>query len=265
MENKISWHYNLRINIPTILFLHAFPANSDMWDPQFHLMKELKLPFIAPDYPGFGKSFIPEMKLEIDDYAHAIFNILQNNGITEVIPVGLSMGGYVALALYRLYPKMFKGLVLADTKIYADTDVVRNNRIKMINDLDKESNKEKLQSLFDTHIDKFFISDIRMNNAQLMKKMDSIFETVSVRGVIEAQRAMAYRSDSTKLVKKMDFPVLFMVGEKDELTTVNDIEKMVNYFPDAQMKVIPNAAHLSNMENPDEFNKSLKKYLEKII
>jgi len=262
MAYHTKWQYKMWINTPTVLLLHAFPASSEMWEPQLTLMKEMNLPVIAPDYPGFGKSSIPEKEMDIDDYAHAIYDILRETDISEVIIVGLSMGGYVALALYRLYPQIFKGLVLADTKISADNLEVKKKRMDMIQSL---INQKSLNPVFENHLDLFFSPESRMQKPELIEKMYKIFNTASVNGVKEAQRAMANRLDSTELVKKMNFPVLVITGEKDKLTTVSATEQMVKYFPDAELKIIPDAAHLSNLENPIEFNKTLGNYLKRII
>ena len=265
MDHKIDWHYQIQINRPTVLLLHAFPLSNSMWEPQLGLLRKMRMPYIAPDYPGFGKTGSPRLELEIEDYAHTIHSILIQNGIEEVIPVGLSMGGYVALALYRLYPELFKGLVLADTRIYEDNETVRNKRIGMINDLEKESNVKKLNSVFDSHIELFFTEESRISRPELLEKTRKIFDTVSVKGVVEAQRAMANRPDSTDITKRMEFPVLFLTGEADQLTTIEQTQEMLTHFKNAEMKIISNAAHLSNMENPEGFNNNLMEYLQKVI
>lgn len=122
----INYHDKISIKLyyPTIpvVFLHAFPVNRRMWQPQMDFLKKLGIGYIAWDYPGFGNSKIIKKTTEIRDYSEYAYEILQEIGIRKAIFVGASMGGYVALSLFREHPESFMGLLLANTRAHADDE-----------------------------------------------------------------------------------------------------------------------------------------------
>ena len=104
--------------LPLVL-LHAFPLNATMWHPQITaLMSECRC--IAPDLRGFGSS--PTVgPYSMDQYADDVAGLLDYLQVDRAVVAGLSMGGYVALSLWRRHQSRVRGLVLADTRATADT------------------------------------------------------------------------------------------------------------------------------------------------
>src|SRR5215831_17491331 len=113
-----------------VVLLHAFPLHSGMWRPQLERVPE-GWRFIAPDFPGFGASAALPPEGAIDDYAAAIGNLMDDLELDDAVIAGLSMGGYVAFAMFRQLPARFSGLVLADTRPQADTPDGRAGRARM--------------------------------------------------------------------------------------------------------------------------------------
>src|SRR5436189_2520269 len=112
-----------------ILFLHAFPLNRSMWADQLKaLLDENRFRLVAPDWRGFGESDITAEISTMEMLADDIAALMDSLGIDTAILCGLSMGGYVAFAFLRKYPRRVSGLILADTRPGADTAEVRANR-----------------------------------------------------------------------------------------------------------------------------------------
>ncbi len=244
-----------------VVFLHAFPVNYKMWKPQMEYLQQKNRGFIAWDYPGFGKSKILEKEMNLTDYGEFIYQLLQDLGIHKGIFVGLSMGGYVALSLYRNHPNIFAGLMLANTKASADTAEGKQKRMTMVDSLKKSLD---LSPVIDTHIEKFFTEETRQNNKNLVNQVEHLMQDSTVAGVIQAQKAMAERADSNELLPQMDFPVTVVSGDSDELISVSLAEEMANKIPNAKLEIIPGAAHLSNMEKPEKFNACLMELIERV-
>ena len=97
-----------------VVLLHAFPLNSTLWRPQIE-RAPTGWRFVAPDLPGFGASVLPAAR-SVEAMAREVLNVLDEQGIAQAVIGGMSMGGYVTLALYRLAPERFAGMVLADTR-----------------------------------------------------------------------------------------------------------------------------------------------------
>lgn len=256
------FYYQLYLNPKehksAVVFLHAFPLNSKMWEPQFGKLREKNIPFLALDYPGFGKSALWTKEPSMDDFADLAYHSINRLDLGKVIIVGLSMGGYVALALYRKYPDIFKGLVLANTRAVADSDEGKRKRFKLVDEI---RNDPAMRGLIRLHLQKFFTDEISMNKPELPPLAESLMKEAKPIGVIHALQAMAGRADSTDLLQKMDFPVLVVAGEKDSLTSVDDARAMTDQLQKAKLSVLSDAAHLSNLEKAEEFNEILMQYL----
>src|SRR5919206_3995273 len=99
---------------PVVLLVHGFPLNRSMWDPQLGVLRE-RARVIVPDLRGFGASEAgPPGPLGMDQHADDLVALLDALGIRDpVVYVGLSMGGYVGLALWRRHPERVRALVLA--------------------------------------------------------------------------------------------------------------------------------------------------------
>src|SRR5213592_1729188 len=102
----------------TLVLLHGFPLHSGMWEPQL-VLAEQGWRIVAPDFRGMGSTSASNAAWEsttVDDYAGQVIDLLDALHIEDAVIGGLSMGGYVAFAMFRHAPRYFRGLVLADTR-----------------------------------------------------------------------------------------------------------------------------------------------------
>ena len=253
--------FDMAIHRPTVVFLHAFPMNRWMWQPQITCLADFGIPAVVLDYPGFGATppfnFPPTMK----DYAQYVRAILDELSIPKAVFVGLSMGGYVAFALYRLIPDRFAGLVLADTRATADTEETRHRRMQMIADVRQARSPDPVIA---AHLDRFLTASTRQTRSQLVETVRDLMQQASPMGIIQALWAMAERPDSTPLLNDFPFPVLVIAGEQDPLTPPDAMREMADRIREAEFVAVADAAHLSNMEQPDVFNDALLRYLRRI-
>ena len=246
----------------TVLFLPAFPLNHKMWQPQAEFLAKKGVRYFTPDYPGFGGRSVPDKNLTMSDYAEEVYREVVKSQIERAIVVGLSMGGYVALALFRSHPELFTGLLLANTRATADTEEGRRNRRTMIAQLEQD---EDLTPVIESHLEKFFSEQTRRENPALLEQTRQMMRESSVEGVIRAQKAMAGRPDSLELLPQINFPVVVVAGKADQLTTTEDAQKMVERLPRVTLHVIPGAAHLSNLEFPEKFNQALWALIKDVL
>lgn len=247
---------------PAVVFLHAFPMNRRMWRPQIEALADRGIPCVAPDYPGFGEAPPWPFPPTIDDYARYVLERLEALRVPQAVFVGLSMGGYVAFALYRRAPERFRGLVLADTRATADTEAARARRLQLI---EATRQARSVEPLVEAHIDKFFTPRTRAERPAVVQEAERLMRTTTPVGAIQALWAMADRPDSTDLLTRMDFPVLVVVGAEDPLTPPVEAQAMADRLPRADLVVLPEAAHLANMERPEAFNEALSAYLARVL
>ena len=210
-----------------MLLLHAFPLSADQWLPQLTRVAP-GWRAIAPDHRGFhgtGPAFgMSDEPVTMETYAADALELLAHLGIERTAVAGLSMGGYVAMALARLAPQRLDALVLADTRATADTEEGRAGRDRMID---------------------------------LAHVIQHVIEQNPPAGIVAGLQAMKSRPDSFEMLTALSCPVTIICGDEDRLTPVADSEAMHRAIPGSTLVVLPRAGHLSNLEAPDGFTAAL--------
>ena len=243
-----------------LVLLHAFPLNRTMWEPQITPFSA-RFRTIAVDLRGHGASNAGHTPHTLEDFATDIKHLLDHLNIQEAIFVGLSMGGYILMALYRLYPDRVKGLVLADTRAQADTPEGRAGRFEMI----RTAETQGVSAIADIMIPRLLSAHTIQTNPDLVGKVRRMILDNPVKTIVADLRAMAERPDSVPLLEKIARPTLVLVGELDQGTPPSDARVMAERIPDAQLAVLPGAAHLSNLEAPEAFNQAVLSFLREIV
>jgi 3-oxoadipate enol-lactonase len=236
-----------------VLFLHAYPLNRAMWDAQIQAVAGAGWTAIAPDFPGFGNA--PQRgETTLGAFADRALEALDQAGFERAVIVGLSMGGYVALRMLEHASDRIAALVLCDTRAGADTPEAAQKRLEAADRAERQGTG--------------WIADAMLPNLVAPNANEGVRDTVrrliaqaSASGVAKAQRAMAARPDSRPLLSRVGVPTLVLVGSEDALTPLTESVAMAKAIPDARLEVIPNAGHLSNLEQPDAFNRALTGFL----
>ena len=237
-----------------ILWIHGFPLSSSIFEDQ------LAIPgarHIMPDLPGFGQSRVTGGDVTIDDYAKLMIDLLDHRGIDRAVIAGLSMGGYIALAIARLAPERLRGLILIDTRETPDDDAAREGRFASI----EKVKREGIAPIVEGMLPKMIVPEAP---EALRTRVRTIMESASVEGVTSALRAMALRQGSSPVLPDIAVPALIVVGERDPITPPSDAERMAAAMKKAKLVRIADAAHLSNMEHPEQFNEAVSGYLTRV-
>lgn len=239
-----------------IVFIHAFPLNQTMWDEQVAALKN-RYRVITLDLRGFGHSDAPPGPYSMDQLAADVRGLLSLLDIDQAVLVGLSMGGYIALAFYRNYPDAVRALVLADTRASADTHEARSRRINSAAIAEKEGSA----AIADDMVPLLLGPTSLETRPLIVERIREMIRANSPHGIAGAQRGMSIRRDSTYILPGFDSPVLIIVGSEDALTPPEEAENLRSGIPGARMCIIANAGHLSNLEQPDRFNEELIAFL----
>ena len=241
--------------LPVVL-LHPFPLNQSIWSAQ---RKELGAGYriITPDLRGFGKSEPNGNLSSMDMFATDVRALLDELGLDQVVLGGLSMGGYVALAFYRLYPDRVRGLILADTRPQADDNQGRQSREELAT-LAEQSGAKGVGDLL---LPKLLGESTFRLNPHIPMLIYGKIESAPPQSIAAASRGMAMRSDSTPLLPQISCPVLLLVGEQDTLTPPAVAQEMAEAIPNSTLHIIPDAGHLSSIEQPTAFTQALNEYL----
>jgi 3-oxoadipate enol-lactonase len=240
-----------------IVLLHAFPLNRTMWEPQVAQFSA-RFRTIAVDLRGHGESNAGHTPYTLEALATDIQHLLDHLNIQEAIFVGLSMGGYILMAFYRLYADRVKGLVLADTRAQADTPDGRTGRFEM----SRTAETQGATAIADIMIPRLLSAHTIKTDPELVENVRRMILHNPVETIVADLRAMAERPDSVPLLAKIARPTLLLVGELDQATPPSDARLMAELIPTAQLAVLAGAAHLSNLEAPQAFNQAVLSFVK---
>jgi pimeloyl-ACP methyl ester carboxylesterase len=242
-----------------VAFLHGFPHHRGLWAPQ---LRGLAVPCrtIALDLRGFGESAV-QSPFTMDQYADDVAAALSALGVRQAVVAGLSMGGYVAFALWRRHAALVRALVLADTKAGADGDEARVKRREMI----ALARAEGSGAVADRMITGMVGKTSRAKHPDLVEAMHRMMAAAPVDGVVGALEAMLARPDSTPTLATITAPTLVVVGDEDALTPVSESRALHAGIAGSRLEVIAGAGHVSNVERPAAFNHVLSEFLATLI
>lgn len=242
-----------------IVFLHAFPLNRTMWVPQVEVLKD-HYRIITIDLRGHGESDAPMWRYTLEQFADDSIALLQHLAIPQATIVGLSMGGYILFTLYQKYPEFVRALVLADTRAQADTPEGKATRFSMA----QVAYRRGASAIAELMLPKLLSPSGMERHKNLVTKLRNIITGNQTAGIIGDLMAMEERPDFTPLAQTINVPTLVLVGEYDIPSPPTEMKKMAEQIPGAKLTVIPQAGHVSNLENPEAFNQALFKFLRKL-
>ena len=256
MENGYLSYERRGSGIP-LLLIHGYPLSRKIWNHQMDGLSDIAS-IIAVDLRGHGESYpfdgIYRMDLLADDCYRLLVELHVN---PPIVVCGLSMGGYITLALYRKYPSLFKGMILTSTRSGADSAEGKANRDAAVKNLHNLG----LSSIADSMLPKILSPETFTTDHPLVKTISDIMMETSINGVIGALQGMRDRPDSTPLLPQVKCPVLIIQGADDQLIPIKEAEMMDKQIPNSRLVIIPEAGHLLNMERPDLFNQALREFI----
>jgi 3-oxoadipate enol-lactonase len=244
-----------------LLFLHAFPLNRSMWSGELKaLLPEGHFRLVALDWRGFGESDITTGISTMELFADDVAGLMDALGMSNAILCGLSLGGYVAFAFLRKYPQRVKGLILADTRPGSDTGEAKANRENVA----KLAETSGTAAIADLQLLKSISDETRQRRPEVEARFRRMIDAATPQGIAAASRGMAQRADSTDLLASITCPTLAIVGEHDVSTPPSVAQDYAVQIPNAQCIVIPNAGHLSNLEQPEAFLQAISGFLQSV-
>jgi 3-oxoadipate enol-lactonase len=241
---------------PVVLFLHAFPLGLAMWDEQAAALAATHR-VVRFDDRGFGASPPGDGLLTMERIADDGAALLDHLGLSQAVVCGCSMGGYAAFAFVRRHPDRLRGLVLQDTRTAADNEEARKNRAALA----EKVRREGASPAVDAFLPKLLGETSHRERPQLVARVREMILAASPRGIADALAGLAARADSTETLRAIRVPTLVVCGEEDVITPVADSEAMSRGITGSRLAVIPKAGHLSNLEDPAEYNRVLQDFL----
>lgn len=242
-----------------LIFLHGFPFSSEMWTPQLEALPPEYRAY-AYDLRGLGANEPGDGQYTIEGHVDDLLALMDHWKIPKAVLIGLSMGGYIALRALERNGDRFLAAVLADTRSETDSDPTRLRRAAQV----KQVKAIGSLAFADVLLPAGFSPKSLESKPQAVSLIRKLIARTSPLGIAGTLIALAARSDTTSALDRLKLPVLILVGEKDGVTPVSSAQSMHRRIPGSRLEIIPEAAHLSNLENPELFNRHLLEFLRSV-
>lgn len=241
---------------PVVVLLHGYPFNRSLWRAQVTALQE-NYRVIVPDLRGHGATAIMPGPATMEQMAGDIAGLLDNLNIEQATIGGLSLGGYVALAFYRLFPFRVLSLILAATRAQGDSDEAKQNREVQA----AKARNEGMEGIADALLPKLLTAETVAKRPEIVKHLRGMMASTNPEGAAAALQGMATRQDQTSFLSEIAAPTLILVGSEDAITPPADAELMHREIKGSRLEIIAGAGHVVNLEQPEEFNAAVLRFL----
>jgi 3-oxoadipate enol-lactonase len=241
-----------------LLLVHGFPLDRRLWTAQASAFATMTR-VIMPDLRGHGRSQIVPGPFTMEQHADDLVALLDHLKIQRAVVVGLSMGGYIAFALWRRYPERIQGLILADTRAEPDSVSARGGRDAAITRVQQIGAAAYADEMLPRLLAPDNLADMRI--AGVARKM---MAEQPVEGILGALGGLRDRVDSRATLPTITVPTLVIAGDADVITPPDDAQALAAAIPGARLAVILRAGHLSPLENPRAFNTAVRTFLRSL-
>jgi 3-oxoadipate enol-lactonase len=242
-----------------VVFIHGFPFDHTMWEPQMMALPN-HFRAITYDLRGLGASDVGDGQYTIEFYVDDLIALLDHLVIEKAVVCGLSMGGYIALRAYERHADRFRALVLCDTKSEADSNEAKLKRSSTLRTIKSEG----VAVFAEDFVKAIFAPQTFQARPEIISSIKQTMCFNSPLGICGAALALATRTDTSEVLSTITVPTQIIVGEHDKLTPPSVSESMKKQIPGADLHIIHEAAHMSNLENAPDFNKCLIDFLNKV-
>ncbi len=256
LGNGISIKYELfgPEGAPTVVVSHSLASSLIMWAPQLPPLA-LKFQVLCYDTRGHGGTAAPAGKYTLDMLGDDAMALMDGLGLHKVHWVGLSMGGMIGQNIALREAGRFNSLTLCDTAAHMPPDgrASWDERIGIVSE-------QGMEPLVDPTMERWFTAGYlagKPSSVDAIRKQFLATAPAGYMGCCHALKTLDYLEQLPGIIT----PTMIIVGAEDMGTPVSASEAMQARIPNAQLVVLEEAAHLSNIEQAEGFNAAMMGFL----
>ena len=258
-SNGARIHYELDgpAEAPVLMLSHSLGSSSIMWEPQLPTLRE-HYRVLRFDTRGHGASDAPQGAYTLEQLADDAVAVLDAAEVESVHFVGLSMGGMIAQGLALSHRDRVRSMTLCDTMalVPEDAQPVWQERIDT-------ARSDGMGALADPTMERWFTAPFREAQPEAVQPIRAQFLDTPAAGYIGCCEAIR-RLDYLGRLGSVDLPTHVIVGEHDPATPVEASRAIHEAVPGAGLTILSDAAHMSNIEQPQEFDRTLLTFLKQL-
>jgi len=237
--------------LPILVLSNSLGTNLCMWDPQVHeFSKHFRV--LRYDTRGHGQSSVTPGPYTIDQLSWDVVRLLDVLQLECVSFCGLSMGGMIGLFLGANAPKRFDKIVLCNTAAKIGTAEAWNARIQAVQD-------GGMKAVAGAVIERWLTPRYRSSHPVETQAAQAMLESANPQGYMACCAAVR-DMDQRHSLSNITVPCLALTGTDDPVSPPADSQFLVDSIPGAKYAELA-AAHLSNLEARDDFNRHVLQFL----
>jgi pimeloyl-ACP methyl ester carboxylesterase len=275
IENKVA--FDDAGDGPAVMLLPGYPFDRSMWREQMDFLSAERYRVIAPDLLGemYDKLQFVERAVAdqserqaearrtntMADMARHVAALMDGLKIDQAVVCGLSMGGYVAFECMQLFGERVRALILAGTRAPADNEQERKGRMEQVEQMITRG----MSGIAEASLPKLLSPRTIAEKPEVVARVREMILSADPLAAAAAQRGMAMRRDYSNDLGTIDVPTLVIVGRDDPIRPVSDAEFMHKGIRNSRLEIIEDAAHMTNMEQPEVFNRAVLSFLRDTV
>jgi pimeloyl-ACP methyl ester carboxylesterase len=240
---------------PCVVLIHGHPFDRSLWQPQVEALAT-RFRVVAPDLRGFGDSPVTPHSVSLREYARDIEELLDRLGIDRAAPVGLSMGGLVAMELATAHPERCWALGLVTTTaepVTPEERALRRERADLVE-------RDGMQVLIDYMHTGLYGPRCPV---EVRDRVDAMMARAPAQGAAAALRGRAERPDYRHRLRQLDLPAFVCTGADDPWSDATVTAEIVEHLQRPELTVVDGVGHLPNLEAEAAFNRALIEFLSR--
>ena len=257
--NGIDVNYELAgpTGAPVVTMSHSLATDLSMWDAEAKALAG-RYRVLRYETRGHGKTEAPKAAYTLDQLADDARELLRTLGIAKTHWVGLSMGGMIGQTLALTSPGLFASLTLADTssRVPPEARPTWHDRIKT-------AEAKGMEPLVEPTIERWFTAPFRERRRDVVDRVRAMIRATPVAGYVGCCQAIS-QLDLTDKISAIALKTLVIVGEDDPGTPVAASRVMHERIKGSRLEIVPAAAHLANVEQPEAFGRALTGFLDSV-
>jgi 3-oxoadipate enol-lactonase len=255
--NGIDINYEIEGEGPVVTMSHSLACALGMWDEQVRALSG-RYRVLRYDTRGHGQTAAPPGPYTLEQLAEDLRGLLAALGIARTHFVGLSMGGMIGQVFALAHPAVVESLVLCDTtsRYPAAMAPVWEERIKTVS-------AHGMEPMVGPTLERWFTAPFRKRRPEVVDRVAAMIRSTPPVGYIGCCHAIP-EINVTHRLGEVRCPAVVIVGEEDPGTPVEMAREIQAALPSAEMAILRSASHLSNVEQPEEFNRVLVGFLDKV-
>ena len=257
-SDTVSLHYSLEgpEHAPVLVLSNSLGTASRMWDAQAFALKD-RFRLLRYDHRGHGQSPVPPGPYTVEDLGRDVLSLLDRLEIETYAFCGLSLGGMVGMWLASEAPERIERLVLCCTSASLGPPENWSSRADTVR-------KEGMDEISEAVLERWFTPEFRSSNPGPVEwAVRMLIETPAegYASCCEAIRDMDLRGR----LAEIQTPTLVVAGADDEAITLDHAELLRDSIPDSRLEVVPQAAHLANIEQPEALTQAVLEHLDPVL